>query len=93
MSPNEFPTIRIEVEGLKHTILHALEGHCEEINRYVEEGIDEALGSVNIQQIAKDEAEQCLKKSIKRYFDFGPGANAIREGVQEFIDSRLKGEE
>ena len=79
------PIIRLEIEGMKHSILHHLGLHNDEIARLVEREIDDAIKNIDLRAKVRSEVERAVTKSIEEYFRYGGGASAISQAVFESL--------
>lgn len=93
------PIIRLEVEGMKHTMLMALAEHTSKIDASVQQAIEEYCTDENINAIVKEEAKAALDNAVKEevrnfFIRSNAGRQAVREAVIEHLDrmDRLYGE-
>jgi len=94
------PIIRIELEGIRQTILHSFGGYTDELNRLVEKEVGKACSSGAVEQIVRAEVSKAMKKivedSIRRYFKYGDGRKgldaAVKDAMTTILDRQTKGD-
>jgi hypothetical protein len=84
------PIIKLEIEGMKHTILTALMEETAAIDRGVQEALEKLCTEENIARIVHDEArrqiEAALKEEVQNFFRWSnAGRAAVREAVHEHL--------
>lgn len=87
------PIIRLEVEGMRHSICRALSEYALQIDEQMQGAVKEYCTPENLGKIIRTEADRVLtdviKTEVDNYFRFGKGREAVRKAVQ---DSLLKNE-
>lgn len=90
----ELPKIRIEVENMKYTILHAFASHNDEIEKIVEEELSKAIANYpfgnEISKLANEAIADVLKSTIENYFRYGAGREEISSGVEKLLSGLTK---
>lgn len=80
-----FPVIRMEIEGMKASILHAMSQYQIDVDAYVREALDRITSDDAIQQLVNDEAEKAIEEAVRKevrdFFAYGNGRAAIRAAV------------
>lgn len=80
-----FPVIRMEIEGMKASILHAMSQYQIDVDAYVKEALDRITSDDAIQQLVNDEAEKAIEEAVRKevrdFFAYGNGRVAIRAAV------------
>lgn len=83
----QLPRIRMELEGMKESIVHALGMHSQEIERHVEEELSKAIEAFDFEFIVRDAANDAVAKAVRQaietYFSYGDGHKAIEEIVND----------
>ena len=87
------PIIRLEVEGLKRTMLLALTEHVALMDKSLQQAVQDYCTEYNIDYIVRREAElqldAALKEEVGRFFAFnGSGRAAVRQAVTETLEQR-----
>ena len=81
-----FPVIRLEVEGMRHTIKVALSEYAARMDADIQAAVDAYCDPKNIRAVVDDIASKEIKAAIQgeveRYFRSGFGRAAIREAVE-----------
>jgi len=84
------PIIKIEVESMKHAMLHAFSEHLLNTDAAFKAAIEDACKPEKVQAILTEAANKYLKEAIegetKSYFLYGDGRKAIAEKVKERLD-------
>ncbi len=88
------PVITLEIQGMKHTVMHMISNHTAAIDKDVQDSIDRLITEDNIRQVinsaVKDALERAIKSSISDYFSYGDGRKAVDGAVKEAISAKLK---
>lgn len=91
-----YPTIRIELEGVRYQVIHALNTHHTEIQELVKKELAKAVDSFDytaaVKASAKEAIDSAVKDAVKSFFSYGGGRRAIESAVKESLTSML-GEE
>lgn len=90
----EMPKIKIEVERMKYSIIHAFSTHNDEIKDAVEKGLDEAIASYDfageISRVSNAVIGEVIKDCILNYFRYGDGRKLINDMVVKSIEKLNK---
>jgi len=89
------PIIRIEIEGMKHTIMHAMTQYIAQMDEDIQNAVERACKPEMIADIieptARQEISNAVTNEVEAFYKYGPGRTAIREAV---VNTLLKeGEE
>lgn len=92
---NTFPVIRLEIEGMRHTVHQCLSEYAARMDADVQAAIDEALTPENIGKIIRDtaarEVKTAIESEIHRFFAYDPvGAQFIRKAVEVELRERIR---
>lgn len=86
---NAVPLIRIELEGMKHAIIHAMSEHLAQMDADIQEAVNAACTPENIKKIITDTAEREIKNAITQhvqdFYRYGDGRSVIRDAVFEVL--------
>ncbi len=90
----DFPRVRIELEGMKHQILHAFASHNDEVERAIEQQLTTVIEHFPFEQTVKDLSREVISSAIKEaleyYFKYGEGREVIRKAVTDKLDELYK---
>jgi len=92
---NGIPIIcRLEVEGMKHSILTALSKYNLQIDEYVNEAVEELCTQENIKRIIDDTVSEIIprviKDSLQSLFLYGPVREAIDKAIKEKFSEMIE---
>lgn len=94
--PNYFPTIRVELEGVRYQVLHALNTHNTEIEAVVKAELTKAIDSFDyaaaVKASVKEAVDCAVKDAVKSFFYHGGGRATIESAVKESLASMLEKE-
>jgi hypothetical protein len=89
---NNIPIIRLEVEGMRHTISTALLEHQAQMDTDVRNAVETYCQPDNISRIIHDAARDALntaiREEVKAFFLMGNGRKAVAEAVKESLLNR-----
>ena len=78
---DELPSIKIELNSMRKTIVHALQVYHTEIDDAVNEQLREAVDNFDfgtvVQEVAKEVIEKAVHDSVTAYFNWGEGRKII----------------
>lgn len=87
---NTLPLIRIEVEAMKQSMVHAFSQQMLNLDELFKAALDDACQPEKVQNILTEAANKYIKEALdfetQRYFLFGEGRKAISEKVKEKLD-------
>lgn len=87
-----YPIIRLEIDGMKRSIVSALTHYQaqidEDINRAVEEYCQPENIAEIIQQAANDAIDSAIREEVKNFFLYGEGRRTIAESVKESLSNK-----
>ena len=85
----EIPYIKLEIEGMKYSIVHALNTHHADIEKHVEEVLQQVIEKFDytavVEEIAKNAIEKAVKSSVETFFLYGEGRKVIDAMVLKMI--------
>jgi len=87
------PTIRIEVDDMKYSIMHYLSQHHRDVEAAVEKQIESAIENYDFEAVVAQGVRSCLSNAIKSYFEYGNGRGAIEQAVWASLDGVLDKED
>jgi hypothetical protein len=86
MSTGTFPIIRLEIEGMKHSVAVALTEYAARMDADVQAAIERACEPhrlVEAIQVAASKAiDDTIKSEIDTFFRYGDGRRAIKAAVE-----------
>jgi len=88
------PIIKLEVEGMRHTVTTALSQHSAEIDENIRKAINFYCSPDNIENVIHKEVTEAIdnavKEEIRSFFKYSkPGRQAIREAVMKYLDEEM----
>ena len=91
MYDQTIPIIRLEVERMKQTILHALPQHAAAMDASVQSAIEAYCTPQNIDSIVRQAATEALnaavKEEVRSFFQYSQqGRQAVREAVMKHLN-------
>ena len=86
------PIVRLEVQGIKHTMQIALAEYIVNMDADIQHAIEQACTAENIVKIiektAREAIDQSIKDEVSRFFRYGEGRAAIKEAVHTQLSKR-----
>lgn len=91
-----FPIIRIELDHMRQSIVHALSEYSTQMTEYVNGELQRIVDSFDYDAVVREVANEAISRSIKdeidAYFRFGEGRKQINKLVEEsFLRNRGAG--
>lgn len=87
------PIIKLEIQGMKHTVMVALSEHHARISEEVQHALEQACSESNIRTIValqvNAEVRKVMKEEIHYYFSIGEGRDAIREMARQRLSAAI----
>jgi hypothetical protein len=91
------PVIRLELHGIKQTLLVALADHNAQIDADVRAAIDRFCEPTTLRETVMSAATSAIKRAVQEevesFFKYGNGRAAIKAAVQQAMPSTLQEEE
>jgi phenylpyruvate tautomerase PptA (4-oxalocrotonate tautomerase family) len=79
------PIIRLEIEGMKQTIMHAMTHHMaamdSQINAAVERACTPEAITVLIEDVARKQIAAAVTSEVENFYRYGEGRRAIKAAV------------
>jgi len=97
-----FPRLKLEIEGLKHSVVHAFSDRSEEIKKYACNVIDASLNHLKekgLEQVIIKCVDDCLrdaidcgirdivKDEVSEYFRSGKGSELLVNSIREHLNN------
>ncbi len=90
----DLPRVRIELDGMKHQIVHAFASHNDETEKAIEEQLTVAIKNFPFEETIRDLSREVISSAIKdaleHYFKYGEGREVIRKAVTDKLDELYK---
>ena len=87
---NGIPVIRLEIEGMKHAVIHAMTRHLAQMDSEIQAAVEHACKpehiSALIETTARGEIAKAVKSEIENFYRYGPGRKAIKEAVVRALE-------
>ncbi len=85
------PIIKLEVEGMKYTVLQALMQHSAQMDASVQAAVEAYCTEGNLDDVIRGELRKCMNSAVseevQRFFGYaGAGRQAIREAVLKYLN-------
>ena len=84
------PTIRLEVEGIRHAIIHAFAESQFDMTDFVAAEVTAFCTPERVAQIVQSKAREVvdavIREEIDRFFRYGDGRTVIREAVNRLME-------
>ena len=92
------PIIRLEVQGMAHTIHMALMEHQALMDTSVRKAVDAMCTSENIDRIVAEQVQihmaAAIKEEVRQFFSYtATGRAAVKEAVGKYLDDWAKEQE
>lgn len=92
MRDQSIPVVRLEVEYMKHAILHAFTEHTLKVDADVKRAVEHFCRPENIRSVASAAVDSVLKEvinaEIEKFYRYGAGREAIAQAVKESLTPR-----
>lgn len=90
----DVPVLKVQLEGMRYQVMHAMMDHQEEISAAVEDALTQELADVDISSIVKGYLPGLIRdvvhKTIDSYFKYGEGQRVIAQYVGEALGDAVK---
>ena len=93
MSTNLPPLVKLEVQEMKHQIMHYLAQHHSNVEVEVERQIEAAIANYNFEIKVQEAVWNAINESIKHYFSRGDGMIFVSNAVTETLNTLFQGRE
>lgn len=85
------PILRLELEGIKKTLLTALWKHNCEIEHLVSQAVKEYCTEENLYDLIQNQARQVIASTIEteitNFYAYGKGRKVIQEAVKQTLEN------
>ena len=82
---NQFPEIRLDLQGLKMGVIHHLSSYNREMEEYVGAELEKIVQDFDFDKVIRETSAEAIKsateKAIKDYFNYGEGFEEIKKMV------------
>ena len=80
------PTVRLELEHMKHCIISALGVHGSQLGEAIDEQVQKAIANYDWEGQVKSIVHEAIQEHIKCHFKYGDGAKAIRASLNQVFE-------
>ena len=87
MSINSMPKIKIEIEEMKHAIVHHFADYHNELSKLIEDEIQVAIEQLDVRSEVQKAVRSVVHQSIADYFYRGNGYVQVTEAVQKGLEN------
>jgi 16S rRNA G966 N2-methylase RsmD len=92
----EFPLVRITLQGMEHSIIHAMQDHFVKMDEACSKAVREAIASFDYEGEVRRMAHQLIKDGIKSALErevlYGPPYEKIKEVARVLMRKALEKE-
>lgn len=89
----DFPILRIELEGIRSTITHALGNRNEDINKLIAKAFEEKLTQEWVQQQIGIAVDDCIRSAIKTLSSNYGLQSVIQEAIVEKLQEAIRSQQ
>jgi len=82
----QLPLIRLEIEEMKHAILHHFNLYQKDVSDTVKKEIEKSIKEFDFVNAVKKATEEILQSEIEAYFKYGEGFKMIQESIKETLN-------
>lgn len=86
------PVIRLEVQGMKHTMQVAVTEYLAKMDEDIQRAVETVCTPENVAQIIRTHAQAAiddvLKREISNYFLYGQGREAVKAAVTAQLEGK-----
>ena len=83
------PVLRFELEGVRHSLLHALADQAEDIQKAVDVELTRFIDGFDFGACVRAQMrpvlERCIANAIQTHFQYGPGREVIEAEVAKVL--------
>jgi len=90
MPLERYPLIKLEIEEMKHSVLHHFNSYQQDLSKCVKQEIDRAINGFDFEGAVRESAHAVIKDAIESYFKYGEGRTALNEIVSEILNRLFK---
>lgn len=83
------PLVRIEVEEMKHSVMHYLGAHHQEIEEQVKAQLERVIENYDFERRVREAIHTVIDGAILGYFKYGQGREAVEKAVWASLDKAL----
>lgn len=82
----EYPLIKLEIESMKHTIIHHFTHYQQDLSRIVRQEIEEVINHFDFRSEVQKAVHEVIRNVIESYFKYGEGNGIIINAVTEALN-------
>jgi hypothetical protein len=94
MNTNTMPIVRIELQSMRLSMVHAFHDMQLKMDEMAKQAIDDALDPKRIQEMmtrtAREEIDRVILEETNAFFRYGPGRKVIAEIVAKKLSEDLE---
>lgn len=84
------PIIRLEIEGMKQTIMHAMTQHLAQMDVDIQAAVENLCTPARILEVitatAQKEIDQVIKTEVESFYRYGKGREAVKQAVARALE-------
>lgn len=86
----DLPKIKLEIEGMRHSIIHHFGQYQDSMSDAVEKAMDRAIAKFDYGVAVEIAANEIIESSIKAFFSYGEGREIIRDAIHKAMGGIFK---
>lgn len=90
---DQMPIIKIEIDGMRQSIAHALSTYHQDIEGYVDKNLKQVVETFDyetlIRQVARESITKAVTQAIQSYFSYGEGYKEIEETITAVLKKHI----
>ena len=83
---DEYPLIKLEIESMKHAILHHFNSYQQDLSNCVKKEIESAIKNFDFASEVRKAVHQVISGTIDQYFKWGDGSKLISSAMNEALN-------
>jgi len=91
---NPVPCVKITVEGLRHSIVHAFNRTQLQMDEFFRKAVDEACNPERLQNIITEESKKVIDEAVKAevdsFYRYGDGREAVKTAVLKKLSEEVE---
>lgn len=94
MSIDSLPIIKLELQGMRHAVMHAFTRHQIEMDAHVQAAMDAYCSPENIKRVVDTavarEIESAIQSEVEKFYKYGAGRKAVAAAVAEALSQQRR---
>lgn len=89
----EFPIVRITLQGMEHSITHAMQEHFVQMDKQCAAAVKAAVESFDypgeVRRMAYDLIQRAIKNALEKEISYGPTYKEIEEVARQIVRKKI----